>query len=60
MAALECHRKGHTVRVYERSPSASAGGASSSVIQMRYKRAAVTDIHRRRHVYDRTKRQADH
>ncbi|KAK4570506.1 hypothetical protein LTR86_002586 [Recurvomyces mirabilis] len=26
VAALECHRKGHHVRIFERSPSASAGG----------------------------------
>lgn len=25
-AALECHRKGHAVRVFERSPKASAAG----------------------------------
>lgn len=28
-AALECHRKGHNVRIWERSTSASAGGESS-------------------------------
>ena len=26
VAALECHRKGHNVRIWERSKSAAAGG----------------------------------
>ena len=26
VAALECHRKGHNVRIWERSESAAAGG----------------------------------
>ena len=26
VAALECHRKGHSVRIWERSESAAAGG----------------------------------
>lgn len=29
-AALECHRKGHAVRVFERSSEANAGGAKLS------------------------------
>lgn len=30
VAAIECHRKGHAVRIWERSESAVAGGKTTS------------------------------
>lgn len=34
-AAIECHRKGHTVRVWERSESAVAGGKGTIIASVK-------------------------